>query len=328
MNAVPSVAAAGELRPRAVRQLIACTGLWALSFCVMKSLSLVQQNLLPGTDSWFFSSLGVLYRFGLAAVVLAVISWRELRTITRGEVEQGAVICGFSAGGILFQMDGLAYTDASTSAFLTQGYCVFIPLWLALVNRRLPSKKILLCIALVLAGVAVLAKINFHSFTLGRGELETLIGSCLFTGQILCLEAPRYTANRPASFSVAMFAAMAFVCGPLVWATAPNAAAWAQAYASWSACGFLVLLVGPCTLLAYLMMNRWQRHVSATEAGLIYCLEPVGASLLALFLPALFSRWAGIHYPNEQFTARLLLGGGFITAANVLLQSRWLEPKR
>ena len=40
----------------------------------------------------------------------------------------------------------------------------------------------------------------------------------------------------------------------------------------------------------------------------------------------IFSVWAGINYPDETLTAKLLLGGGLITAANILLQSRWLEP--
>jgi hypothetical protein len=75
------------------------------------------------------------------------------------------------------------------------------------------------------------------------------------------------------------------------------------------------------------MMNRWQKFVTATEAGLIYCVEPFIASVLSLFLPAIFSVWASVHYANEQFTARLLIGGGFITAANLLVQSKWLEKK-
>ena len=115
--------------------------------------------------------------------------------------------------------------------------------------------------------------------------------------------------------------------GPLVWATAPSAAACLQAYASPAACGFMATLVTICTLAGYLIMNHWQRRVTATEAGLIYCIEPVCASVLALFLPAWFSVWAGIHYPNEVLTARLLVGGGLVTAANVLLQSPWLEEK-
>jgi drug/metabolite transporter (DMT)-like permease len=90
----------------------------------------------------------------------------------------------------------------------------------------------------------------------------------------------------------------------------------------------MAVIVSFCTIAAFLLMNRWQRQVTATEAGLVYCAEPVFVSLLALFLPGWLSHWAGVNYPNEQLTVRLLLGGGLITAANVLLQSRWLEAKR
>ena len=44
--------------------------------------------------------------------------------------------------------------------------------------------------------------------------------------------------------------------------------------------------------------------------------------ILLLILPALLSAWAGIHYPNETATWTLLVGGGLITVANVLLQLR------
>jgi hypothetical protein len=67
-------------------------------------------------------------------------------------------------------------------------------------------------------------------------------------------------------------------------------------------------------------MNRWQRLLPATEAGLIYTTEPVFASLFALFMPLWLSALLPIHYSNEQATENLLLGGGLITAANVLIQ--------
>ena len=268
-----------------------------------------------------------MYRFGFAGLILGVIYLRQLRSTTRRELEQGIVLAIFGGGGILFQMDGLAYTDASVSAFLTQGYCLFIPLWVAVVNRRWPSLKIVLSTVLVVVGVAVLAQLNLHSLKLGRGELETLVASLLFTGQIFCLEQPRYAVNRPANFSTVMFLLMSFLCVPLVCVTAPGAAACLHAYASLPACGFLAILVIFCTLISYTMMNRWQKFVTATEAGLIYSIEPVIASLLSLFLPAIFSVWAGIHYANEELTARLFVGGGLIMVANVLLQSKWLEPK-
>jgi len=36
-----------------------------------------------------------------------------------------------------------------------------------------------------------------------------------------------------------------------------------------------------------------------------------------------FSAWAGINYPNEHATPSLLIGGGLITLANVLV---YLKP--
>lgn len=66
-------------------------------------------------------------------------------------------------------------------------------------------------------------------------------------------------------------------------------------------------------------MIKWQPKIPATEAGLIYCVEPVFTAVLVLFLPAWFSAWGGFDYANERVTWHLLAGGGLITAANVLI---------
>lgn len=302
--------------------LLGATLFWALSFPVMKSLYLEHQKLLPDAGSWFLTALNVLYRFGTAAVLLALFLGRNLKKISRLEIEQGIGLGVFGVGGILLQVDGLAYTTASTSAFLTQSYCVIIPLWAALIQRRFPPHKTLLSIAIVVAGLIILVGLDFRDLKLGRGETETLFASLLFTGQILLLERPRYAANQPLRFTFVMFVVMTLICVPGVLLTAPDAGACVRAYASPAAIGFMAILVLFCTLGGYLFMNRWQREITATEAGIIYCVEPVIASALALFLPAWFSVWAGIHYANESLTVRLLIGGGLVTAANVLLQKR------
>lgn len=294
----------------------------------MKALALAQQPHWPGTSSWFFAALSLCYRFGLAGLLLAVLSVKSLRNINCREVEQGMVLTLFGTLGIGFQMDGLAYTSASTSAFLTQGYCVLLPLWATMVRRRMPSLKTLVCVLLVVGGVTILAHLDWQALRLGRGETETLLASLFFTGQILALENPRYTANRTENFSVVMLLGSALFCVPFVLMFRPNLAACWQAYATGPTFSLLLMLALFSTFAAFYLMNRWQRHVTATEAGLIYCTEPVVASTLALFLPGIFSRWAGIDYPNEMLSARLLFGGGLVLAANVLLQSPWLEPRR
>ena len=75
-----------------------------------------------------------------------------------------------------------------------------------------------------------------------------------------------------------------------------------------------------CSLVAFLMMNKWQPHVDATTAGIIYCAEPLFATLFALFLVEPLSAAVGLHGgANEAMTPHLLLGGTLITLANLLI---------
>lgn len=288
----------------------------------MKALMSEQQRLVPEAGTWFLTFLTVFYRFGAAALVLALLLRGDIRKISRLEVEQGLVLAFFGAGGIMFQLDGLAYTSASTSAFLTQTHLVFLVLWVTWRQRRRPATKTLCSVGLVLVGVAVLARIDFTAIRLGRGEIETMIAAVMFAGGIICLDHPRYVGNKSLSFSLVMFAGMAALALPGLWLTAPSIAAVRQAYASPGAVMLLATLVFACTLGGYLLMNRWQRLVPATEAGVIYSVEPVLASLLALFLPAWISVVMKLDYPNEVLTTPLVIGGGLITAANLLLQKR------
>src|SRR5215469_10445117 len=116
-----------HLRRKAFQALLLCTSFWALSFPVMKALAMIQHAVLPGAGSWFISSLCVMFRFLIAGVLLLIFYVSKIKTITRLEVEQGLWLAVFVSAGTCLQMDGLNYISASTSAFLTQLYCVLIP---------------------------------------------------------------------------------------------------------------------------------------------------------------------------------------------------------
>jgi drug/metabolite transporter (DMT)-like permease len=221
---------------------------------------------------------------------------------------------------MLFQNDGLQYTAASTSAFLTQFYAILIPVWVAVRKRHNPGPLVWTCCALVLAGVALLGKFDWAELRFGRGEWETLLSSFFFMGQILTLERKDFSANRPLQITFVMFATEAVVFWILAAVTAPSASALLIPWMSPAWLGFTFVLTVLCTYGAFSLMNTWQPKITATEAGLIYCIEPIFGSSMALFLPALLSVWAGINYPNEFATWTLVVGGGLITLANVLLQ--------
>ena len=228
--------------------------------------------------------------------------------------------------GLVLQADGLAHTSASTSAFLTQAYCVILPMWHCFSRRIAPEWRLVFCTGLVLWGISILSGFNWRTLHMGRGEWETLGAAAAFTLQIILLERPRYRVNRAMPVTLLMFLGFAAWSAPVAVMAAPQLGDLWRVVASPAAVAHLGVLALACTVFAYGIMNLWQPKVSATEAGLIYCIEPVCAAVYALFLPGILSRWTGVSYPNEILTSTLISGGLLITAANVLLQIKW-NPK-
>jgi drug/metabolite transporter (DMT)-like permease len=309
-------------RLRAVQMLVLANACWALSFPTMKALELYQREWFGNDSSWFITSSSLVVRFGLASVVMLLVCARTVRRCTRLEIYEGVGLGVFGGIGLIFQMDGLAHTAASTSAFLTQFYCLLIPLIVAWRSRRWPSPVTATSCLMVVAGVAVLSNVNWQVLRIGRGELETILASTIFTGQIFWLQRPKFAANNVNHFTLVMFVVTALVCLPVALMTGGSLGPWIDSYSTMPMAVFTFVLAVACTLGGYLLMNYWQPRVTATQAGLLYCLEPIFASLFAMFLPGWFSAMAGISYANEQLGWRLLVGGSLITVANVLVQLR------
>ncbi len=303
--------------------LILACALWGLSFPLVKALHLEQSARLPDAGSLFLASWMQLARFGLGALILLPFLLRLARPGSL-EIRQGLSLALWGGIGMWLQADGLAHTEASTSAFLTQAYCILLPLWACLRLRRWPATRVLVATLLVLAGGGILSGIRPGHLRLGRGELETLASALFFTFQILTLENPIYRKNRGSMVTFIMFFGIAVLFVPITLISAPGWMACLEAGASvetWTLIGGLAVF---CSVGAYLLMNIWQPRVSATEAGLIYTIEPVFTAIYVLFLPMLLGRFIGADYPNESLTAELVMGGILILAANFLMQ--WKRP--
>jgi len=302
--------------------LLVANAFWGLSFPLMKAAGQLTERLSPEATPWFFTAMMLMPRFVIAAVVLALILGRGVRSITPSEWKQGLTLGAFAVLGMVLQADGLQYTEASTSAFLSQFYAILIPLWMAVRWRRNPGALVWVCVSLVLVGGGILGQFDWRELHLGRGETETLIASVFFMGQILTLERREFSANRVLPITLVMFAVQGLVFGGMAFATAPTPGVIFTAMALPAWWGFTLALTVFCTLGAFLLMNKWQPHIPAVEAGLLYCAEPIFSLAFSLVLPGLFSAWALISYANETLTPPMLVGGGLITLANGLLQFR------
>ncbi|MEI6655401.1 MAG: DMT family transporter [Verrucomicrobiota bacterium] len=299
--------------------LILTCALWGVSFPVMKALHLEQAGRLPDATSAFLSAWMQIARFGMAAVILLPFVIRS-GLPTRLELRQGLWIALWGGLGMGIQADGLAHTDASISAFLTQAYCIFLPLWASLIQRKPPSARVIAATVLVLTGGAILSGVRLDHFRLGRGEVETIIAAFLFTFQILVLENPRYAKTRGMPVTFVMFVGIVVLFVPITALMARQPVDCFIAGASLPALVMILILAVFCSVGAYLLMNIWQPRVSATEAGLIYTTEPVITAIYVLFLPALLGKLIHGSYANESLTPSLLVGGLLIVAANVLMQ--------
>jgi drug/metabolite transporter (DMT)-like permease len=315
-------------RRTAIVALLFTTVLWGLSFPLGKAVTLLHRSLDPEASGWFVTVSTIWPRFAMAALLLAPFAGGSLVRLRRGELVQGLGLAAFMSAGLLLQMDGLQHTTASTSAFLSQGYVVLVPLVVFARRREWPPPRVVVAVLLVVLGCAVLADVDWRTLRMGRGEAETLLSTVFFTGQILWLERGVFRFNRALVVTCVMFVATAlvFLVAAVLLAPAPSAVVTPFASVAWST-GSVCLAVF-CTAGALTLMNAFQRRVTATEAGLIYAGEPVWASGLALFLPAVLAAWGGFEYANESMTLRLALGGTLICAANVAMHLRWVPRRR
>jgi drug/metabolite transporter (DMT)-like permease len=315
-------------RSQAILMLVLANLLWGLSFPIVKALLAIHAQLIPQAGPWFSTIYTTAPRFLFAVGLLVIFRPHNLRKLTRSELKQGMVLGLFTATGMFLQNDALHFTHASTSAFLTQFYAILIPVTLAIHARRNPGTIVWVCCALVLAGVAILGQFNpfatlragWRELRFGRGEWETLLCSLFFMGQILWLGKKEFAGNDGERLSLVMFATEGVVFWIAAAVLAPDlytlVTPWK--FAPWV--GLTLMLAVFCTLGAFMIMNTWQPKITATEAGLIYCVEPIFGAVMALFMPAWFSAWAHIDYANETATWTLLAGGGLITLANIVLQ--------
>jgi drug/metabolite transporter (DMT)-like permease len=330
----------------AIVALIGVNAIWGLSFPVMKFLNqevdhhfhvtpeTASLGLRVGSVAWMIS-----IRFGLALAMMAIFVRSLIRNASALEWKAGICIGTCFYLGLMCQVIGLATIPASRSGFLTSLTAIFIPLFTALVLRRAPDLFVCIAVTVALLGVAVLTElaaitatgISFTSQALqvwSLGDTLTTVGAIFFTGQILLVDRFGSRVNST-GLTPGMFSAVIVLAWITFAVSAPMAsetidAGWIDLALKPAFFPLLGILGSVCSLIAFIGMNRYQPYVTATQASIIYSLEPVFASGWALVLPGWISLLTGVSFANEQWTAPLVQGGSLILLANIII----LWPRR
>ena len=278
--------------------LLAAAALLAIAACWGSTFFLIK-DLLDRVPTLDFLAV----RFSIAAVVLLLVAPRALGRLSP-VVRRHAVVLGVLYGiAQILQTAGLAHTPASISGFVTGLYVVFTPLLAAaLLRTRIPPVT-WAAVLLATIGLGVLA---LRGFSIGYGELITLASAVLYALHIVGLGAWS-TAQDAVGMTILQIIVIALIC---TLATAHDGIVLPDRTSDWVSVVYMAVVVGALGLLA----QTWaQAHLPPTRSAIIMSMEPVFASLFAV--------WLG----GEHVTTRLLLGGSMVLVAMLTVE---LAPRR
>ena len=280
-----------SLRAKAELLLLVICVVWGASFVVVKAA-------LAAASPLVFLAL----RFTFAGLVSAAVLRVQPLGLRRPALAAGGMLGLALLTGYVLQVDGLLYTTASKSAFITAFSVVLVPIMLALGGARLRPAN-LAAGAVGLAGLYVLLAPSRLS-EVNRGDLLTLGASIAFGFYIVLVGrfAGRYHFRELVPVQilvVGLGAALALPFDP------HPRLEWTRGFAA-AVAGTALL----ATVLAFSVQNWAQRYTPPAHTALILSLEPV--------FTALFSRW----FTGERMGGRMV-AGAVLMLAGVLVSELW-----
>jgi len=305
----------------AVLGLLLATLIWGGSFVAMKA------TLQVGLGVGAMLSL----RFTLAALVMGLFLLLFRIPIRKQEVQDGLWLGLVVATVYWLNADGLRFTTATKSGFITGLYVIFTPLVSLLFRDRL---KLSHGLGAGLAICGLLLLVHQPGMPFGGwnwGDTETL-GCAMASGFHIVLIA--HFSRRSNGFVLAFLQILVVMGISWVLTGLLPATITAQGIPLGGLQGTQDILRQPGVLislayqgilatgLAFFLMCTCQAYLSATEAAIIYCLEAVFTALLAA------SGW--IPGVKDVLSPLQIAGGALILVAMLLVElgSRFLSADR
>jgi drug/metabolite transporter (DMT)-like permease len=270
--------------------LVLVTIVWGTTFPAMKAMS---------GDLHALEIIAL--RFAVAMVVLVPF----LRGTRLQEWRWGLLMGGVMFVATALQVQGLSLTSSNRNAFLTGLNVLIVPMLAAVLGQRL-GWPVLAGAALSVAGMFGLF---YEAAPWNGGDSLTLLSAFFYAIYVLLFEyaAKSQQPCRPERLAAIQSAVMLVAAGVGMQLLPDNAGPSLMARATEHAPGLVYL--GLLASAGMVWLQAWgQARVRAVEAALIYGLEPVFASL------------AAVWYINEVLAGRALVGAALIVTGVVLSQ--------
>lgn len=249
------------------------------------------------SDMGQFNVLSI--RFLLASALLLILFHKRIMRTNKKILLKGMLLGGAFFAVMAAEMAGLKSTDSQTVSFLENTAIVFVPFIEAILVRRFPEKKILLCGLITLAGVGFLTLKNGH-FALGIGEMFCILAAIFYALSIIITD--RVAKNDdPMLLGIwqVVFMGIYSTIATFIFET-PHLP---QSGVEWAAILALALV---CSGFGFALQPVAQKHISSETAGLFTGLNPLGAAI-----------WGSL-FLDERLGASGIIGAALIIVGMVL----------
>jgi drug/metabolite transporter (DMT)-like permease len=268
--------------------------------------------------SFLFTKIGIttippqlfaLLRFSLATLIMMLVCARRMGKLDRETLRRGFIVgiaLGLTNLSFVFGIQG---TSISRAGILNNLFVLFIPLLTRLFWRDPVGRVNMAGIALAVTGIWLLATGGGQGFN--QGDLISTFCALMIACHIIAVskvlkDEDLYLVSMVQFATVAALAGLATLALPLPTFTLTPTTAVSIIYCA----------IFP-TVLCFTLMNKFQRFVTPTRAGLVYTLDPV------------WSLIAGFFILEERLSSREWLGCGIIFLAALLpLFIRYLGERR
>ena len=246
------------------------------------------------------------YRFLGAFAVAFALSFKRLLHVNRITIKYAALLGVALLGVYTFVSYGIQFTTLSNSGFLCALAVVFVPIFKSIRSKTLPSFKFVLVVVICVIGIAFLTLAD--DFTINRetlkGDILCILCSVAYALHIIITESALTHEDVDAyQLGVYQLGFMGLLC--LILAFTIETPTLPSTPAVW---GQTVMLAVLCTGVAFIIQTIAQRNASATRVGVIFCMEPVFAGLVAYF------------FAGETLSVKSYIGAALIIAAILIME--------
>ncbi|MDO4552323.1 MAG: DMT family transporter [Bacillota bacterium] len=250
-------------------------------------------------------------RFLIAFFIAAAFSFPKLRSVNKVTLKYSAVLGALFVLVFIGATYGVMYTSLSNAGFLCCLSVVFTPVLLFFMGRK-QEPRVWLVVLLALAGIALLSL--DRDLRPALGDLLCIFCAMAYAVLLLVMEKAvrreEVDAYQIGVFQLGFAGAFNLILSLLLEEThLPSDGK------TWAAVLFLAVF---CTGVAYVIQALAQQYTSATSVGVIFCLEPVFAGVVAYV-------WA-----DEVLLPRAYLGAVLLILSILLMEVdlEKLFPKR